>query len=236
MALPKQVAPSYVVELPSNKTEVTYRPMTMKQQKSLLVALESEDNLQMLRSMRDLLSDVTEGKFDAYKAPMVDLEYLFLQVRAKSVGETVNLNLKCKEEACEGSTQIEIDLTSIGVVESDTVETHRIMLNDTLGIEMRYPTPELLSKLQDKDDDMTQLTQVMKSTIVSIFDNLEVHPLDDADPREVEEFLDNLTIDQVSQITDYYDRMPKLSHTIDFACSDCGKEQKRVLQGIASFF
>ena len=110
------------------------------------------------------------------------------------------------------------------------------MLNDTLGIEMRYPTPELLSKLQDKDDDMTQLTQVMKSTIVSIFDNLEVHPLDDADPKEVEEFLDNLTIDQVTLITDYYDRMPKLSHTIDFACSDCGKEQKRVLQGIASFF
>jgi hypothetical protein len=235
MALPKQVAPSYLTVLPSNNEEVTFRPMTMKQQKGLLIAMESEDNLMMLRAMRELLTDVTEGAFDAMKAPMVDLEWLFLQVRAKSVGESVDLKLKCDQDECKGSHEATIDLTTVGIKRNDEHENHIIMLNDELGINMRYPTPELLSKLQEGDE-FSQLTEVLKFTIVSIFDKLEVHNLEDADPKEVQEFIDSLTMDQVQLITQYFDRMPKLSHTIQTECNVCGHKGQRVLEGIASFF
>jgi len=235
MALPKQVAPSYTTVLPSNNEEVLFRPMTMKQQKSLLIALESEDNMQMLRSMRELLASATDDQFDAMKAPMVDLEWLFLQVRAKSVGETVDLNLKCTQEECNGSSKVSIDLTTVGIKRSDEHENHMIMLTADLGLNMRYPTPEMLSKMQS-DNELDQLTEVLKFTIVSIFDKLEVHHLEDADTKEVEEFLDSLTMDQIRLITEYFDRMPKLSHSIDTVCDACGHKGQRVLEGIASFF
>jgi hypothetical protein len=235
MALPKQVAPSYTTVLPSNNEEVLFRPMTMKQQKSLLIALESEDNMQMLRSMRELLASATDDQFDAMKAPIVDLEWLFLQVRAKSVGETVDLNLKCAQEECNGSSKVSIDLTTVGIKRSDEHENHMIMLTEDLGLNMRYPTPEMLSKMQS-DNELDQLTEVLKFTIVSIFDKLEVHHLEDADTKEVEEFFDSLTMDQIRLITDYFDRMPKLSHSIDTVCDACGHKGQRVLEGIASFF
>jgi len=207
----------------------------MKQQKSLLIALESEDNMQMLRSMRELLISATDGQFDAMKAPMVDLEWLFLQVRSKSVGETVDLSLKCTQEECNGSSKESIDLTTVGIKRSDEHENHMIMLSEDLGLNMRYPTPEMLSKMQS-DNEFDQLTEVLKFTIVSIFDNLEVHNIEDADPKEVEEFIDSLTMDQIRLITNYFDRMPKLSHTIDTECEACGHKGQRVLEGIASFF
>jgi hypothetical protein len=235
MALPKQVAPSYTTVLPSNNEEVLFRPMNMKQQKSLLIALESEDNMQMLRSMRELLASATDDQFDAMKAPIVDLEWLFLQVRAKSVGETVDLNLKCAQEECNGSSKVSIDLTTVGIKRSDEHENHMIMLTEDLGLNMRYPTPEMLSKMQS-DNELDQLTEVLKFTIVSIFDKLEVHHLEDADTKEVEEFFDSLTMDQIRLITDYFDRMPKLSHSIDTVCDACGHKGQRVLEGIASFF
>lgn len=235
MALPKQVTPSYSTVLPSNNEEVLFRPMTMKQQKTLLVALESEDNMQMLRSMRELLASATDDAFDAMKAPMVDLEWLFLQVRAKSVGETVDLNLKCQQEDCNGSSKVQIDLTDVGIKRSDEHENHIIMLSDELGLNMRYPTPEMLGKMQGNNE-FDQLSEVLKFSIVSIFDNLEVHSIEDADPKEVDEFIESLTMDQVREITNYFDRMPKLSHTIEHECETCGHKDSRVLEGIASFF
>ena len=239
MAIPIQAAPTYLLELPSNGREVKYRPFLVKEQKVLTIAKESEDARQQMRSIRDMLVAVTqefpENKdFKIDDCPMYDIEYLFINIRKVSVGETVELSLKCREEGCNGTGKVSINLDDIHVSEEDERDS-TVMINDEVGVVLRDPKFGDMKKFSNVDD-VEQPVEVLKNSIVTIFDAENTYDADDISNKDLSDFVDSLTFPQLEMLGGYFDKMPKLSHEVDYTCNTCGKEQGTLLQGLSSFF
>lgn len=239
MAIPIQAAPTYLLELPSNGREIKYRPFLVKEQKVLTIAKESEDARQQMRSIRDMLVAVTqefpENKdFKIDDCPMYDIEYLFINIRKVSVGETVELSLKCREEDCNGTGKVSINLEDIHVSEEDERDS-TVMINDEVGVVLRDPKFGDMKKFSNVDD-VEQPVEVLKNSIVTIFDAENTYEADDISNKDLSDFVDSLTFPQLEMLGGYFDKMPKLSHEVDYTCNTCGKEQGTILQGLSSFF
>ena len=239
MAIPIQAAPTYLLELPSNGREIKYRPFLVKEQKVLTIAKESEDARQQMRSIRDMLVAVTQ-EFPENKdlniddLPMYDIEYLFINIRKVSVGETVELSLKCREEDCNGTGKVSINLEDIHVSEEDERDS-TVMINDEVGVILRDPKFGDMKKFSNVDD-VEQPVEVLKNSIVTIFDAENTYEADDISNKDLSDFVDSLTFPQLEMLGGYFDKMPKLSHEVDYTCNTCGKEQGTILQGLSSFF
>ena len=225
MAIPIQAAPTYLLELPSNGREVKYRPFLVKEQKVLTIAKESEDSRQQMRSIRDMLVAVTqefpENKdFKIDDCPMYDIEYLFINIRKVSVGETVELSLKCREEGCNGTGKVSINLDDIHVSEEDERDS-TVMINDEVGVVLRDPKFGDM-KMYQKVDEVEQPVEVLKNSIVTIFDAESTYEADDISNKDLSDFVDSLTFPQLEMLGAYFDGMPKLSHEVNFNCNICG--------------
>ncbi len=234
MGLPIQKAPKFKCELSGGKV-VEYRPFLVKEQKYLLIAKESEDNLEILEAIKNLVTAVTDGKVNSDELPIYDLEYLFLQIRAKSVGESVKISLYCREDDCNGSGSTSVDLSSVEVADVPVVD-NRIELNETLGVTLQFPSTRQLALVDQKTDDGDRIIELLKFGIESIYDEESVYEASDISDTEIVEFIENLTLDQLEKLSGYFENIPSIEKVVDFKCDSCGKQQSSTLRGLSSFF
>ncbi len=235
MALPIQTAPKYTAVLPSDGREVKYRPFLVKEQKLLLIAQEEENDAKIFEAVKDLIRSVTFGEVEPNELPLIDMEYLFLKIRARSVGETAKISVGCNDPECDpkGSGETVVNLDDVEVV-GDEPE-YKIMINDEVGIELAYPKVKDIEGL-DKLDQGTQTIEMLKRSIVSIFDENQVYMAVDTSEQELTEFVENLTVSQLEDVTKFFDAIPRLQKEVVAECKLCGKDIKKKVVGLQNFF
>jgi hypothetical protein len=245
MALPKIKTPTYELTVPSSGETLVYRPFLVKEQKILLMALESEDQTEMLRAIKQIIINCTIEEVDVDHLPMFDLEYMFLKLRAKSVGETTELKLghpaekNSEGDECKHRTDFSLDLMSVEVFKDEAHDTKIVLDEESgIGIVLKYPTLNLSEKIQDaaSKSQIEIITDMVVSCVDVIFDREEVYPAIESTEDEISAFLNDLSQDQFEKITNFFTTMPKLKHDIEWTCASCGKDDKVELEGMANFF
>jgi hypothetical protein len=243
MALPKLNVPVYEAILPSTEKVIKYRPFLVKEEKILLTAMESEDEKSISNAIKQIINNCIQGKLDVDKLPTFDIEYLFLRLRAKSVGEKATIGLKphpCSQnngELCKNSTEVEINLEEVQVIKNEK-HTNKIMLTDNIGIMLTYPNIENIQSIL-KGNTISQTEQGMsliRDSVSMIFTEEETHEKDSFTDEELNEFFDSLTSDQFIKIREFFETMPQLKHTIKYKCTTCGEDKETTVQGLNSFF
>jgi hypothetical protein len=235
MALPRIDSPKYELRIPSSGDTVEYRPYLVKEEKLLMMAMETKDQQQMIRALRDVIAGCTEGKIQANDLAMFDLEYVFLKIRGKSVGETTRVNLKC--ESCDHKNEVEINLDEVEV-QGEVKKNEKVALTDSVGVVLRYPTVKGIQKqLGKQGGDQSEVTMAaVASAIESIYDAENVYPTEDEKAEDVISFLDSLTSSQFKKISEYFEDMPRLKHEVIFNCKSCKEENSQTLEGLTNFF
>jgi hypothetical protein len=234
MALPILNSPRFEVELPISKKSVSYRPFLVKEEKVLLMALESGDQKQILRAMHDVIEACTNNEVKAKELPVAELEYLFLKLRAKSVGETSHIGLKCT--SCGTLNEMDIDLNSIEI-DTSTVPNSKIMLTDTIGVMMKYPSSsDVIKNIDTKKSDVENSYAVIIACLDKIFDTENVYDVATQTKQEVTDFIESLNKAQFEKIKVFFEGMPKLKKELHFDCEKCGTKNDTVLEGVESFF
>jgi phage FluMu protein Com len=233
MALPKLVSSKHTLVVPSTKESVEYRPYLVKEEKILMMAFESKDQSQMITALRDTIAGCTEGKIKVDNLTMFDLEYIFLKLRTKSVGENTKLKVKCIK--CETPNEVNIDLSSVNVV-GEIKPTAKIELTDTVGVMLKYPTVKGLYRQLNSLNEANSALAAIASAIESIYDADNVYPAENESEKSILEFIESLTSDQFKKIVSFFDDMPKLKHDIDFTCTHCKEENKIAVEGLQNFF
>ena len=239
MALPKLTVPEYEAILPSTEKVIKYRPFLVKEEKILLTALEAEDDAVMADAIRQIVNNCVLEELDVFKLPTFDIEYLFLRLRAKSVGEKVSLGLRpwgCpnnKGKLCEKSTEVEFNLEEVNVIKDEN-HSSKIMLSDDIGVKMKYPDIKNINII-DADSAITGMN-IVRNCVDMVFTKDETFERDSFTDEELEEFIDSLNSDQFKKIKEFFDTMPTLKHTTKYKCETCGEEKETTLQGLNSFF
>jgi hypothetical protein len=235
MPLPKLVAPTYELELPSTGQKIKYRPFLVKEEKILLLAMESEDEKQMINAVQVILKNCIQTKLKVDDLSIFDIEYLFLNIRAKSVGEEIELNITCPDDG-ETMVPVTINVEDIKVQKSDEHE-RIIALNDSISIVMKYPSMEMfvqnnLSGNVKPED----IFEIASSCIEQVVEGEEVYEVKSFSKKEINEFLDSLDTNQFMKIQKFFETMPKLSHKINVMNPNTKKDNEVVIEGLASFF
>jgi len=238
MPLPKIATPTYELELPSTGKSIKYRPFLVKEEKVLVIALESEDTKQITNAIKAVLKNcvLTKG-IKVETLPTFDIEFLFLNIRGKSVGEEIEVNIVCPDDG-ETNVPIFIDLDSIQV-ERDDDHTNQIKLDDDLMMEMKYPSLEQFIKNNfdfEEGNQMDQSFELIATCIDKIYNEDEVWATADCTKKEVKEFLESMNSSQFKDIENFFETMPKLSHTIKVTNPKTKVKSDVVLEGLASFF
>lgn len=235
MTLPKLETPKHSCVLPVADVKVYYRPFLVGEQKVLLMAQESEDQNAQIREMMRLI-DICCDDVDVKKLATTDLEYLFLQIRIKSVGETSKLMAICQE--CNFDNEVNVDLEASKVVGGEGMENNTIELTDTISIDLQYPSYDMMSHLDvSKEDQSTEdMFKLMADCIISIKDEDEIHTQDDFNKKELMTFLDSMSITMFQEVQDYFSTAPSIELNINYKCTNCASEQKEKVVGIANFF
>ena len=238
MPLPKISTPTYELELPSSGQTVKYRPFLVKEEKVLVIALESEDNKQITNAIKAVLKSCIQTRgVKVEHLPTFDIEYLFLNIRGKSVGEELEVNVICPDDE-ETQVKTTINLDDIQI-EKDENHTKQIKLDDNLMMEMKYPSLEQFIKNNfdfDEKNQMDQSFELIATCIDKIFSEEEVWATADCTKKEVNEFLESMNSSQFKEIETFFETMPKLSHTIKVTNPKTKVESDVVLEGLASFF
>ena len=238
MPLPKIATPTYELELPSTGKPINYRPFLVKEEKLLVLALESEDNKQITTAIKTVIKSCISTKgIKVETLPTFDIEFLFLNIRGKSVGEEIEVNIICPDDE-ETNVPVFIDLDSIQVNKDDD-HTNQIKLDDDLMMEMKYPSLEQFIKNNfdfDEKNAMDQSFDLIATCIDKIYNEDEVWATADCTKKEVKEFLESMNSSQFKEIENFFETMPKLSHTIKVTNPKTKVESEVVLEGLASFF
>ena len=238
MPLPKIATPTYELELPSTGKSIKYRPFLVKEEKVLVIALESEDTKQITNAIKAVLKNcvLTKG-IKVETLPTFDIEYLFLNIRGKSVGEELEVNIVCPDDG-ETNVPVFIDLDSIQVEKGDD-HTNQIKLDDDLMMEMKYPSLEQFIKNNfdfDEKNAMDQSFELIATCIDKIYNEDEVWATADCTKKEVKDFLESMNSSQFKEIEKFFESMPKLKHTIEVTNPNTKVTSEVVLEGLASFF
>lgn len=233
MALPIIDTPKYSVKVPSTGEKVLFRPYLVKEEKILMMAMESEDQEQILRAVKDIITACTYGKVDVDSLAIFDLEFLFLKLRSKSVGETSKVGLNCKN--CETSNEVEIPIDSIDVQMGEK-GANIIKLTDKVGITLKYPSVKDAEKISKLSGGVDTIMKTIVMCIENIFDEDKVYPSKDSTPAELEAFIDSLNSEQFKKIQVFFESMPTLKHTVKYKCEHCGADNEFELRGLANFF
>jgi len=239
MPLPKISTPTYELELPSNGKKIKYRPFLVREEKILIMALESEDMKQISGAIVQILSDCILTKtVKVQELSTFDIEYLFLNVRAKSVGESVEVNITCPDDG-ETTVQMEIDIDTIKV-QKNPEHTNIIKLDDVLSMKLKYPSLDQFVEnnfeVGDSQSDVDKSLGMISSCIDIIYDAEDSWSAADCTKKELEEFIEQLNTKQFKEIENFFTTMPKLSHTVIAKNPNTGVESEVVLEGLASFF
>ena len=238
MPLPKISTPVYELELPSTGKTIRYRPFLVKEEKLLVIALESEDNKQITNAIKTVIKNCILTKdIKVETLPTFDIEYLFLNIRGKSVGEEVEVNIICPDDN-ETNATVSINLDDIKVQKNED-HTNKIKVDDSIMMEMKYPSLEQFIKTNfdfKNENAMDQSFELIASCIDKIYTEEEVWSTSDVTKKELTEFLDQMNSSQFKQIEKFFETMPKLSHKISVKNPKTEVESEVVLEGLASFF
>ena len=238
MQLPKIATPTYELELPSSGKTIKYRPFLVKEEKVLVIAMESEDTKQITNAIKAVLKSCVQTKgIKIETLPTFDIEYLFLNIRGKSVGEELEVNIICPDDG-ETSVPVMIALEDIQVEKSDD-HSPQIKLDANLMMEMKYPSLDEFIKNNfdfNEENQMDQSFQLIASCIDKIYSEEEVWATADCTKKEVNEFLESMNSSQFKLIEKFFETMPKLQHTIEVTNPKTKVKSEVVLEGLASFF
>ena len=232
MALPKINTVLYDLELPSSGQTVEYRPFLVKEEKILLTALEGGEEKDMAKAIKQIITQcVLTENFNVNKLAMIDLEYLFLNIRGKAVGDISTISF---EHECGEIIKLDIDLSKVKIVKNKKY-SDLVKLTDDIMIRLSPPGIDNVIGAGDKNQ-IDMVMEIIRDSIVEIIQGEDVFSAQDHTREELEEFLDSLNSGQFKKLQDYYESLPKMKQDIEYTCKKCGKTEKETLEGLASFF
>ena len=232
MALPKLNTILYDLELPTSGKKIEYRPFLVKEEKILLMALEGKDDREMSKAIKQIITQcVSTENFNVNKLAMIDLEYLFLNIRGKAVGDISTISFK---HDCGEIIRLDIDLSKVKVIKNKKY-SDLIKLTDNIMIRLSPPGIDNVIGAGDKNQ-IDMVMEIIRDSIVEIIQGEDVFSAQDHTREELEEFLDSLNSGQFKKLQDYYESLPKMTQDIEYTCKKCGKTETETLEGLASFF
>jgi hypothetical protein len=237
MALPKIEVPTYELTLPSEDKKIKYRPFLVREEKILYIAMETGQNKEMINALKDVVGACTFDVLNVDRLPIFDIEYLFLQIRAKSVSEITKFRAICPDD---GKTYVEteVDLTKVEV-QVDDEHTNRIVLDTqrNLGLVLKYPTLKNYDVGRGLDNiEVDKVFNILIDCVDHIFEGDKIYPAKDTSKQELKEFIESLPQEAFNKIKSFFDTMPKLKHEIEVTNPNTNVTSKIVLTGIADFF
>jgi hypothetical protein len=234
--LPTIATPKYEMIVPSTGKTMTYRPYVVKEEKILLIAIETEDELAIERSIADLIKSCVETPFNIKELTNFDLEYMFTTLRSKSVGEGIKLNLECEADDCDSRQENTLNLEELRIDNLEKAKDKHIKINDDISIDMKWlGYGDRLTKAQRPTETETLINTVAKS-IETIYQGEETYACKDAPFKEVVAFVESLTNDQFQKVGTFLSEVPALAYTFDYKCKACGHHNVRELRGMNDFF
>ena len=236
MALPKLNTPTYELEIPSTDEKIKFRPFLVKEEKILMMALETKENAQIISAVKDIVSECTFNKLNISTMPMFDVEYIFLQIRSKSVGEVSKVKILCPDDK-KTYTNVEIDLNEVKVQVEDG-HTNKIELTDSMGMIMTYPNIDSFSENGIQDINASNMLDVIGTCILQIYEDKgeKVYEAKDQTKKELVEFIEQLNTKQFQDVQKFFDTMPRLKHTIKVKNPKTKKTSDVTLSGLNDFF
>ena len=236
MALPKLTTPTYELEVPSTDEKIKYRPFLVREEKILLMSMESGKNADIINAVKEIVSECTFNKIDLSTLPMFDVEYIFLQIRSKSVGEISKLRLLSPDDG-KTYADVEVNLSDIAV-EVDELHTNKIELTDEMGIIMTYPTINSFANTGITAINSSNMLDVISTCILQIYDKKgeEIFDAKDQTKEELNDFIEQLNSAQFKEIQKFFETMPKLQHEVIVKNPKTGFENKVLLAGLNDFF
>ena len=236
MALPKLNTPTYELEIPSTDEKIKFRPFLVKEEKVLMMALETKDNAQIVNAVKDIVSECTYNKLNINTMPMFDVEYIFLQIRSKSVGEVSKVKILCPDDK-KTYTNVEIDLNEVKVQVEDE-HTNKIELTDSMGMIMTYPNIVSFTENGIQDINASNMLDVIGTCILQIYEDKgeKVYEAKDQTKKELVEFIEQLNTKQFQDVQKFFDTMPRLKHTIKVKNPKTKKTSDVTLSGLNDFF
>ena len=245
MALPKIQTPLFELNLPSTGQAIKYRPFLVKEQKILLMAMESGETSSILTAVKQIINNCSAEELETEKLPIFDLEYFFLRLRAKSIGEEIDLNLRhpgevnSKGESCSYVTKGKLNLLDVEVQKSLNHEDKIILdENSGIGVKFKYPTADLAKNFTEVEGktELDLAAEAIINCIDYIFDKENIYKKEDSTQKELIDFVENLSQEQFQKLSKFFDTMPKLKHKVKWKCPGCGEEEEIELEGLANFF
>jgi hypothetical protein len=240
MALPKLDVPTYEIVLPVSKTKIKFRPFLVKEQRNLLMAIESNESATIQQNVKDILYNctLTEG-IDIEKLPIIDVEFYFINLRAKSVGEIVESKYKCNnmvgDKECGNIMETEVDLQNI-VVQTNESVSPEIQLTSQITIKLKYPEFGIVQDSLKYDSIAETTFNMIAESIEYIYDGEQFYYGTEAEPGEMLEFVEGMNQEQFSKVENFFNNLPKLKKEIEIDCSKCGYHHKIEVEGLESFF
>ena len=242
--LPKIDVPIYNVKLLSNGKNLRFRPFTVKEEKLFLMANENEDLDNVVDTIKQILNNCVLDEFQVDSLPLFDIEHLFLNIRARSISEIVNLKYKCNNNIFDEETKeekkcnnvVEIDLNILEVEpEKQEGHTNKIEITEKMGVVMKYPSFETIKKF-DVENEADSIIKITVNCIDYVYDSDSIYYAKDSTEEELIEFVESMQAKDLEKIKTFFDTMPKMKRDIDFKCNKCGHEEKIELEGIQNFF
>jgi len=230
MALPKLTAPTYELDLPSTGRKVKFRPFLVKEQKLLMIAEESKDEKQIAETIQQLINSCTYGKVDALISPIFDIEYVFLQLRMRSVGANITLNITCPDDN-KTEVSIKINLEDVNVL-NDEKHTNIIEVTDNVKMVMKYPQ---LSDMQDMKDTTENIFKLINKCILEVHDGDTIHNKNDITKKELNEFIDSFNTNQLEKLMQFFETMPKIRHIVNVTNPKTKVISEVTLEGMETF-
>ena len=236
MALPKLTTPTYELEIPSTDEKIKYRPFLVKEEKILMMAMESKSTADITQAVKDIVKECTFNKVDISNMPMFDVEYIFLQIRSKSVGEVSKLKLLCPDDK-KTYADVELDLNEVKVQVGED-HTNKIELDNGMGMIMTYPTIDSFRDSGIRDINASNMLEVISNCILQIYEEEGKKTYDPKDQtkKELTEFIEQLNTKQFKLVQKFFETMPKLKHEITVKNPKTKKESKITLTGLNDFF
>ena len=233
MALPKLATAKYELTLPSTGKKIEYRPFLVKEEKILLTAQSTGEDADMLRAVEQIIENCTFGELKVGELPFFDIEYVFIKLRSKSIGEVATVNLLCPDD---GETRVEVDI-NLDEVECVRDVTHNaeIQLTEEVGIKLDYPRIDSIASMAQVSDSESGFA-IVKQCISQIYDKENVYAKSDMDSKELDEFIDSLSHGQFEKVQEFFDTMPKVKHAVKVKNPNTGVESEVVVEGMQNFF
>jgi len=236
MALPKLTTPIYELVVPSTDEKIKYRPFLVREEKILLIAMESGASEDVVQAVKSIVEECTFNKLNLGDMPMFDVEYIFLNIRAKSVGEISNLRLLCPDDS-ETFAEVEVNLSEV-IVQVEKEHTNKIELTDEMGIYMKYPTIDSFATTGITEVTPVNMLEVITTCVAQIYDKKgeEVFDAKDQTKEELIEFIEQLNTKQFAELQKFFDTMPKLKHVVKIENPKTKVKSDILLQGLGDFF